>query len=193
MSEIGTGPEKRVKFRVENLRANGKPIASILREIMRLAGSEVNLPGWDSVRKHLSGRGKWWTNPCRGGNQSGDFTQVYVESQPGMFKERMEAFCRLRPGLMDTAMQNWLDAWAQGTLDSLAALPPVAPPGAEKRRRKRTRKSALSSGNKRGLSKVNQVQNKHSKCDSTSSPADQLTRKFKAADPDPRRSQLHVG
>ena len=141
LSEEGSGAEKSVHFRLENLRQNGKPIASMLREIMRLAGSEVNLPGWDAVRKHLSGQSSWWKNPCRGGNRNGDFAQVYVECRPGSFKQRKEALLRSRPGLVERAMQNWMDAWAHGTLDNLASLPPEDPPGPATR--KRVRKNHL--------------------------------------------------
>lgn len=138
VTEAGSGPAKSVHFRFKDLKANGKPIASMLREILRLAGSEVALPGWDAVRKHLSGKNKWWENPCRGGNRGGDFTQTYRECTPGIFKLQMQALLRTRPGLVQEAMQNWLHAWAQINLDSLAALPPVDPPeqGSRKRERK---------------------------------------------------------
>ena len=133
----GFDAEKRAQFRFQNLGQNGKPIASMLREIMRLAGSEVNLPGWDAVRKHLSGRSNWWKNPCRGGNRNGDFAQVYVECTPGIFNQSKEALLRSRPGLVERAMQNWMDASAQGTLDILATQPPEDPPGSKTRKRVR--------------------------------------------------------
>ena len=91
--------------------------------------------------RQLSGQSSWWKNPCRGGNRNGDFAQVYVECRPGSFKQRKEALLRSRPGLVERAMQNWMDAWAHGTLDNLASLPPEDPPGPATR--KRVRKNHL--------------------------------------------------
>ena len=118
------------RFRIENLGVNGKPIAVMLREILRLAGSEINLPGWDAVRKHLSGQAKWWKNPNRGGNQRGDFTQVYLEQTPGSFKQMKDALLRAHPGLVEEAKRNWREAWDRGDLQSLSVLPARNPAGA---------------------------------------------------------------
>ena len=49
---------------------HGAVIAGLLREAMSLAGLELKLPGWDAIRKHLSGqKTKRWTNPTKGGNR----------------------------------------------------------------------------------------------------------------------------
>ena len=132
------------RFRIENLGVNGKPIAVMLREILRLAGSEINLPGWDAVRKHLSGQAKWWKNPNRGGNQRGDFTQVYLEQTPGSFKQMKDALLRAHPGLVEEAKRNWREAWDRGDLQSLSVLPARNPPGA--REKKRKKQPQLSAG-----------------------------------------------
>ena len=52
-------------------------------------------------------------NPYRGGNQGGDFAQVYQECVPVKFKQVKEALVRTRPGLVEEAMRNWFEAYGR--------------------------------------------------------------------------------
>ena len=81
------------------------------------------------MRKHLSGRGKWWRNPNRGGNRNGDFAQVYEESQAGSFKQLSMLMMGTNGDLVKRAVQNWRAALDAGTLDKLAELRAEKPQG----------------------------------------------------------------
>ena len=62
----------------------------------------------DAIRKHLSGqKEKRWQNPTKGGNRTGDFSQLYLECKPFDFQALASALERTRPGLMEDAVRAW--------------------------------------------------------------------------------------
>ena len=62
----------------------------------------------DAIRKHLSGqKEKRWQNPTRGGNRTGDFSQLYLECTPFDFQALAAALEHTRPGLMEDAVRAW--------------------------------------------------------------------------------------
>ena len=62
----------------------------------------------DAIRKHLSGqKEKRWQNPTKGGNRTGDFSQLYLECKPFDFQALASALEHTRPGLMEDAVRAW--------------------------------------------------------------------------------------
>ena len=81
---------------------------------------QVRVPGWDSTRKHLSP--VWWTNPTRGGNRSGDFSQTYVERVPGSFAAQCAELRRLHPAVMQAALSAWEEWYRVAAEEKRAAV-----------------------------------------------------------------------
>ena len=62
----------------------------------------------DAIRKHLSGqKERLWQNPTKGGNRTGDFSQLYLECKPFDFQALASALEHTRPGLMEDAVRAW--------------------------------------------------------------------------------------
>ena len=56
----------------------------------------------------LSGqKEKRWQNPTKGGNRTGDFSQLYLECKPFDFQSLASALEHTRPGLMEDAVRAW--------------------------------------------------------------------------------------
>jgi hypothetical protein len=87
-------------------------LARILQLFMgRLGSGHMKLESWDAVRKHLSP--DWWQNTSRGGNDSKDFSQDYVEIRPGSFARQAYFLARFQRGgysgidMLDECIQQW--------------------------------------------------------------------------------------
>ena len=107
---VNPGHPTKVAYGREAELDSGVALTRFVLEVMKLAGSNVRLPGWDSMRKHLSPI--WWTNPSRGGNRSRDFSQTYVERVPGSFAAQCAELQRVHPAMMEAAVGAWEEWYA---------------------------------------------------------------------------------
>jgi hypothetical protein len=94
-------------------------------------GGHMKLESWDAVRKHLSP--DWWQNTSRGGNDSKDFSQDYVEIRPGSFATQAYFLARFQRGghsgidMLDECIQQW-QAETGGLPAPAVAVPAMAAP-----------------------------------------------------------------
>ena len=87
---------------------------------------QVRLPGWDSMRKHLSP--VWWTNTTRGGHRLRDFSQTYVERVPGSFAAQCAELRRCHPAVMEAALSAWEEWYSVAAAEKRAAVVAEPPP-----------------------------------------------------------------